>query len=229
MKTNELIEALRSELYSDKYCISDFLKWDVPAIKASGEPFFWLVNTNGTHLVFCGTTRINEVLGTEAGRMRVFRDPHAPIAAITYYKDSAYPTKVFYWDGFNLQRVTIDEVCMIWDNLSERLIQRAMSEYPEEYAQRDALLPVRFASPETEERYKKSLEYSDDLADESLARCVERLTKYPRCAINQYILISTDFVEHGYDFAEMVNDKCAINGGIIPSFKKGYERWQIHT
>lgn len=229
MKIDELIEALRSELYSDKYCISDFEKWDVSAIKASSEPFFWLVNTCGTHLVFCGTSQINEILRTEAGRMRVFRDPHAPIAAITYYKNSAYPTKVFYWDGFNLQRVTIDEVCMIWDNLSERPIQRAMLEYPEEYAQRDALLPVRFASSEAEERYKKSLEYSDELADESLARCVERLTKYPRMATNQYILISTDFVEHGYCFAEMVNDKCAINGGIIPCFRKGYERWQIHT
>lgn len=229
MKTNELIEALRSELYDDKYCISDFEKWDVSAIETSSEPFFWLVNTCGTHLVFCGTSQISEILGTEAGRMRVFRDPCSPIAAITYYKGSAYPTKVFYWDGFNLQRVTIDEVPMIWDNLSERSIQRAMSEYPEEYAQRDALLPVRFASLETEERYKKSLQYSDDLADESLARCVERLTKYPRMAINQYILISTDFVEHGYNFAEMTNNKCTINGGIIPNFKKGYERWQIHT
>lgn len=229
MTTNELIEALRSELFDDKYCISDFEECDVLAIKNSCEPFFWLINPCGTHLVYCGTTQINGMLATEMGRMRVFRDPRNSIASITYYKDSAYPTKVFYWDGLNLQRTSIEHCCIIWDRLSARSIARAREEHVDEWLNRNELLPVKFASKETEESYRKSLEYSNVLADESLTRCTERLTEHPRIAVDQYILISADFTKHGYCFSEIANGKCLISGGIIPNLDKAENRWQIHT
>ncbi len=229
MTTENLIEALRSELYDDKYCQSDFEKYDVDAIQASSEPFFWLVNSCGTHLVYCGTSQINEMLESETGRMRVFQNPYSPIAAITYYRGSAYATKVFYWDGFNLQRITVDDCCLIWDHLAARSITKAREEYNDEWLIRNELLPIKFASKETEENYRESLEYSDALGDDSLARCVERLTKYQRVAADQYILISADFTEHGYCFGEMVNGECIMNGGIIPDLKKPEDRWQIHT
>lgn len=229
MKTREqLIEAMRNELFDSAYCMSDFSKWDVHAIECSLEPFFWLVST-GTHLVRCGTTQITGILGVEAGRMRVFRDPYSPISAITYYEHSNYPKKLFYWDGFDLHKITFEEARVIWGNLASWSIAQAKVEYVEEYRLRDELLPIKFASKETEESYRESLEYSDALGDDSLARCVERLTKYQRVAVDQYILISADFTEHGYCFGEMVNGECIMNGGIIPDLKKSEDRWQIHT
>lgn len=224
MKTNELIEALRAELYDNKWCQQDFEKYDLPAIKESSAPFFWLCRINGTSLVSMDMGRLCRKFADHRNLFALFRNPNEPIEALLYYKTSAYPQKCFYWDGFNLQCVTLDDVEEIWHNLSDGLLEALREECSDEWAARDELLPVKFASGETEERYKKALEHSDSLADESLARCVERLTKHPRYSLYHHITIGSDFVEHGFTFGEFVDNKCVLSGGIIPDFHKGHDR-----
>lgn len=229
MKTNELIEALRAELYDNKWCQQDFEKYDVDIIRESPEPFFWLCRINGTNIMRCGMSSFLKRFGNERGRFEVFRNPNAPIEGLLYYKNSAYPQKCFYWDGFNLQYVTLDDVEEIWRNLSDGFLKELRVEHWKEWETREDILEVRFGSDGVARRYREALEVADNLADDSLARCVERLKHHPKISMCHYVLIESDFVKHGFQFTEVVAHNSYLVGGIIPDFHKEHDRWQIHT
>lgn len=229
MKTNELIEALRAELYDDKWCQQDFEKYDVDSIRESPESFFWLCRTSGTSIMHCGMSYLMKRFGDERVRFETFRNPNAPIDGLLFYKNSAYPQKCFYWDGFSLQRITFDELETVWHNLSNKFIEALREEHPEEWEAREDILEIHFASDEAARRYREALEFADNLADDSLARCVERLTHRSRISMCHYIMIEADFVKHGFRFTEVVASKPNLVGGIISDFHKTNNRWQIHT
>ena len=229
MKTNELTEALRAELYDNKWCQQDFEKYDVDIIRESPEPFFWLCRTNGTSLMRCGIASLLKQFSNERGRFEVFRNPNAPIEGLLYYKNSAYPQKMFYWDGFSVQRITFDELEEIWHNLSSSLLGVLREEHSEEWEAREDILEIKFASDETARRYREALEVADNLADDSLARCVEGLRHHSRISMCHHILIGSDFVKYGFQFTEVIAGNPYIVGGIIPDFHKEHDRWQIHT
>ena len=226
--TEEFIQQLRNELYSGKFCQSDFEKYDVASLQTSTEPFFWMCREQGTSLVFVGAASINEMLSTEAKRIQIFRDNHAPIGAFTYFANYKN-VKYFYYDGFKLAKISVYELVSIWEHLICDSLQKAEDEYIEEYQVCDLQLDVKFASDEDEKYYLETLEKADELADDSLARCVKRLTEWARCAVDHYIRICKDYVDNSFYFTEVINDEPRVCGGIIADMDKTDNRWTIHT
>ena len=224
----EIIEKLRAELFDGSYCHSDFEKYDVPALEASEEPFFWLAYEYGTSMVRIGVTSINSFFESEKMRIAMFQDSFTPIGSITYYK-TYEKKKCFYWDGYTLQEVSIEDVAAIYNRLTDKIYKEMCEKYAVELEVANKPLEIRFSTPEQEQRYKEVLKYAEELEDESLSNCVFRLSQWRRCAVNQYIRIGYDFADKSFSFVDMINDEPNINGGIIYSSYSKQNRWSIHT
>lgn len=227
----EIIEQMRQHLYDNRWCKYDFEKYDVVSLQSSNEPFFWLVRESGTVLVHIGTSTINKWFADEKLRMQIFQCHTAPISSIEYYVTNyrQQQMKIFYWDGYSFQQVQVHDVGSIYDNLIGATLASMMDKYADEVAICHEPLEIRFSSPETEKRYNESVEYAKSLNDTSLTNCVNRLSKYQRLAVNHYIQISSDFTEHGYCFAEMINEESRLYGGIIMNPDATMYRWSTHT
>lgn len=226
----EIIEQMRQHLYDNRWCKSDFEKYDAVSLQLSNEPFFWLVRESGTVLMYIGTSTINKWFEDECLRMQIFQCPTAPIGSIEYYATHyRNQIKCFYWDGYSLQQIQVSEVESIYNNLTGDTLASMMEKYADEVAICHEPLEIRFAAPETQRRYNESVEYAKSLNDTSLTDCVNRLSKYQRLAVNHYIQISSDFTKHGYCFAEMINDKPRLCGGIIMDPDATSNRWSTHT
>lgn len=224
----EIIEKLRSELFDGSFCHSDFEKYDVPVLEASDEPFFWLSYEYGTVMVRIGATSINSFFEGEKIRMAMFQNYLTPISYITFYK-TYEKKKCFYWDGYVLQEVSIEDVETIYTRLTDKIYKQMCEKYADEVAVANKPLEIRFTTPEQERRYKETLKFSEELEDESLAQCAFRLTQWRRCAVNQYILIGYDFADKSFSFIDMINEKPDTNGGIIYNEHSQQNRWSIHA
>lgn len=224
----EIIKKLRSELFEGTWCHNDFEKYDVPSLEASEEPFFWLCYEDGTSLVHIGATAINSFFKSEKNRIAMFQDSLTPISWITYHK-GVKNKKCFYWDGYILQQISIEDVEAIYAHLIDGIYKEMCEKYADELAIANKPLEVRFSTPEQEQRYKETLKFAEELEDESLAKCVFRLTQWKRCAVNQYIKIGYDFADKSFSFVDMINEEPGTNGGIIYSKHSQQNRWSIHT
>ncbi len=225
----QVIDTLRHELFDDVWCHNDFEKYDVPTLRQSNEPFLWLVYPSGTHLTMCGAMAISQLFDNEAKRIQMFQDPKAPISALLYQGRSNDRYKCFYYSGYKLERISVNEAADIWGNLIGQSLVKAQREHVEEYHNSEDPLPIKFASEQTENAYLKETQLAKEMGDCSLLDCVKRLQNWTRCAVNHYILLSMDFTDHSFCFTEMVNETPRINGGIIADFGKQNNRWSIHT
>lgn len=224
----KIIEQMRAELYDTRLCRSDFEKYDVESLKENTEPFFWLVREHGTSLLKIGPTEIAQWFSKETFRFEMFRDSHYLFEWISYYSNDKC-AKIFYYDGLDLRRITMQEALNVHNNLVMPTWDLEVKKHPKEYEMRDKPLEIRFMSETTEKRYQADLKYAESLNDTSLQDCINRLSRWRRKAVNHYIAISSDFSEHGYCFCEMVNDEPNINGGIIMSQYAEKNRWSTHT
>lgn len=220
---------MRAELYNTRLCASDFEKYDVPNLKDTNEPFFWLVYDNGTCLQFIGQIEISSWASSERMRLALFRSHTVPIDSLRYYSGRDC-CKFFYWDGAHLLPLRgFDELQEIFVNLFENFICKLERTHPIEKACCFDPLKVEFASPECFEQWCKSEEYAESMVDPSLGECLDRLTHHTRHAVDHKIVISRDYGQHNYNFAEVVNGKCRLNGGIILHDNASENRWQTHT
>lgn len=224
----EIIEKMRAELFENDYCHSDFEKYDVPALEASDEPFFWLAYEYGTTMVRIGVTSINSFFDSEKIRIAMFQDSLTPIRSITF-RETYEKKKCFYWDGYALFPVSIEEMIDVYTLLTDKIYKEMCKKYANELAVANKPLEVRFSTPEQEQRYRETLKYAEELGDESLAKCVFRLTQWRRCAVNQYIRIGYDFADKSFSFVDMINEEPSTNGGIVYSSYSQQNRWSIHT
>ena len=224
----KFIEQMRAELYDTCLCRSDFEKYDVEELKKNTEPFFWMVREHGTSLLKIGASEIERWFSNESCRFDMFRNPNSPFRYISYYSNYEH-LKIFYWDGLDLRRITMEDAANIYNNLVTPMWEQKIQQYPKEYEMCSKPLQIRFMSEETEKRYQTDLLYAQGLNDISLQNCVNRLSRWCRRAVDHYISISRDFTEHGYCFCEMINGEPRINGGIIMSQYAENNRWSIHT
>lgn len=224
----KFIEQMRAELYDTCPCRSDFEKYDVEKLKENTEPFFWMVREHGTTLLKIGASEIIRWFSNECCRFDMFRNLESPFCYISYYSNYEH-LKIFYWDGLDLRRITMQDAANIYHNLVTPMWEQKIQQYPKEYEMCSKPLEIRFMSEETEKRYRADLLYAQELNDTSLQNCVNRLSRWCRRAVDHYVSISSDFTEHGYCFCEMINGEPRINGGIIMSQYVENNRWSIHT
>jgi len=224
----ETINQMRSYLYDTNLCRSDFEKYDLPSLENVNEPFFWMVRQHGTSLMFIGYSTVKQWYEKESRRMELFRDKTAPLVSFLFYRNYT-DAKFFFWNGTVLLQVNLDQICQIYDSFIDKSYQELCRDFKAEFEMCQKPLPVKFASNETEADWNKTVKFAADMGDESPVQCLEKLQSHQRMAIDQYILIFRDYCGHSFNFAEIVNGECRINGGIIYHDDKTDTRWQTHT
>lgn len=224
----EIIERMRSLVSEKSSCKSDFEKYDVPALKDSSEPFFWMVREYSTSLLFIGPDAINKIYSNETWRMDLFRDKTILISSFLYYKNDK-TAKFFFWNGTVLLQISPAQLEEAYCNIIEKSYKELCRDFKKEFDICCKPLEVRFASKETEKHWNDTIKFAESLNDPSLVQCLEKLTKWKRIAVDQYIMISLDYCDHCFSFAEMVNGSYHINGGIIFHDEKKENHWQTHT
>lgn len=220
-----IIDKMVAELNDTRYCKSDF-EYDLRALNGYDEPFFWMVRKNGTSLCIIGVTQLIGWSKSQKKRFQLFRDKNCAISDILYWNE---PAKYFYYDGFELVSVTKEDIPEIFNSVFDKFYENMKAEYSHEYAMCNEPLEIQYVSESTENRMNETLRFAEDMSDNSLKECVERLTKYDRCSTDHYISIYTDFAKHSFGWSEVVNGKCRMNGGIIYHNDKSDNHWQIHT
>ena len=143
---NKFIEQMRAELYDTRLCRSDFEKYDVEELKENTEPFFWMVREHGTTLLKIGASEIARWFSNECCRFDMFRNPDAPFGYISYYSNYEH-LKIFYWDGLDLRRITMQDAANIYDNLVTPMWEQKIQQYPKEYEMRSKPLEIQKEIP----------------------------------------------------------------------------------
>lgn len=223
MTTKQLIEKMRSELYDTHFCKQDFEKYDVARISECREPFLWEVYENGTHLAMIGPTTILGWLKTESLRMQLFRDCCAPISVISY-QQSLKDRKLFYFDGLSFVQIEHGKVLELYDNLWGNTIRKEFDNHPEEVDMVNKPLKLVFSEGALQRKLECEKKQRE-LGNDSFTKCLQRLEKWTRMAVDHEIRIGLDFCDLSFTFGEYVNGKLRINGGIIFHGDK----WCIHT
>ena len=226
MNKQELIAAMRDEIFVGGWCEKDFEKYDVSSIEKCGEPFLWTVRETGTSLDFIGATRMRECFANEQLRMEIFRDETAPIASSLFHWCD--DMRHYYFDGLSLVPVSTGEIKDIYQNLwSEEIkLQRELHKEECEACKKELSLVIMCDADWYNMVIKKSVEMNDP----SLGMCLSRLTHWDRQAVNHTIEIYKDFGTYDIYFVEMVNGQKRTCGGIVYD-KEGYDgkHWSMHT
>lgn len=223
MTTEQLIEKMRSELYDTHFCKQDFEKYDAARIAECREPFLWEVYENGTCLAMVGPTAILSWLETETLRMQLFRDFYAPISVIPCHHPSK-DSKLFYFDGFSFMPIKHKKVHELYDNLWANTIRKEFDNRPEEAEMASAPLKLMFSDGALQRKLECEKKQRE-LGNDSFTKCLQRLERWTRLAIDHEIRIGLDFYDLSFTFGEYVNGNLRINGGIIFHGDK----WCIHT
>ena len=217
---------MRAELNDTKFCKSDF-EYDLKALDGYDGPFFWMVRQNGTSLQRVGASEMLKWKENQGMRFQLFRDKNCVIASIMYWNEPN--TKYFYYDGLSLMCVEKDNIPEILDALFTSFFQNMVEEFRDEYDIRDKALEITYASEDTEKKVNEALKFAESMKDESLKNCLENLSRHWRSSDNHVIQIYNDFDPNSFGWAEVVNGKCIMNGGLIYHGYKENNHWQIHT
>lgn len=223
MTTEQLIEKMRSELYDTHFCKQDFEKYDVESITECCEPFLWEVYENGTHLVQIGPTAMFRWLEDESYRLHLFRHSDAPIATLTDKRPSE-DCKLFYFDGLSFVQIEYEQIHELYNNLWANTVKKECDKHPEEVKIASAPLKLVFSEGALQRKLECE-EKQRELGNDSFTKCLQRLEKWTRMAVDHEIRIGLDFCDLSFTFGEYVNGKLRINGGII--FHG--DEWCIHT
>lgn len=221
----EIINQLRAELPTDRFCQQDFNAYDIPELSNTSGPFLWAVTESSTHLLRLDIDFINESLDKESTRLALFRDSGYLLHHLGL---STELRKIFYYNGDTLTPATYSEAQTIYYNTINPNISRYKSKYPADSIVCHDYLDVRFINGAAE-RYEADTKYAEELDDASLTNCIGRLHRWTRRAVNHYIVITTDFLDHSYLFQEFINNKPGVNGGIIMHPTRENNHWSIHT
>lgn len=222
----QLINRLRAELFDSAWCKQDFEKYDVKSLQSTCEPFLWMAREHGTTLSFIGPTKMNQLLQSESWRIALMKNELDAIADILYWNDES--ARYFYWSGHELTQVEKKDLSAIFQRVWSDRISKLREEYPEEYAVIDKPLELEM-TPEIEQRVNEAKLFAEQLKDNSLSNCLQRLTHWTRQAVDHKVEVYWDFAPHSFGFCEKINDKPNINGGIIFSSHAPKNRWSIHT
>jgi len=235
----KLIEVVSRNI-TDK---DDFYKYRLPQIAAMSEdqPFVISFSSSTSHFLNLSEVNIqNNLVDSEVERFRFMENPSADMESFVYYTNwqerkslwngAITPSDVvLYYDGNE-----ITELCeskkvifphslrIMWNELTNAAVNFVRETYPTEVPYYGTKIPVRFAN---ENIFKRFLKCSHMEHGERLAKVVRRFRDWPRRAVNEEIIIGYDFAPNSFSFAQMVNNRSIMNGGIIYQD----ENWGMHT
>lgn len=226
MTKNDLLSAMRNEVFDTRFCMRDFVSYTFMSVKNCDEPFLWAVHPGGSLLRFIGPSFMTEVFSEEHLRMQIFRDNLAPISCITF--DWGLSTKYFYWDGLSLARIQKDEARDIFLNLWSAEIKRQEILHKNEYDVCNQPLEIEIYGNLLGK--DEALKKANELGDSSLTDCLDRITKRLRKAVDDKIELHPSFSDYSFTFCERVNGEPRSYGEIIYSENASDgKHWRIYV
>ena len=228
----EIIDQMQAHLGTSRFALRDF-EIDKKSLEDYDGEFFWMSCENGTILYKISDDHIAKTLAgndkksvNEANRFAWFQDFYIFISGLIYLNENE-SGRFFYYDGRIFIETNFQTIKNIYDARFSPLYNDMKQHFKYEYSMAEKRIPIILNCPIS--RLKEALRYAESINDSSLLECLKSLRKYKRCAINQVVRIGSDFSKHGFTFANMINDECSINGGIIMHSYRERCRWSIHT
>lgn len=218
MEIGEYIFMKMEELLPENKWAKEDFRIDKKTLRQHGGAFIWELFNASTNLVSFNAINFN-LSSSPSFRFQYFRG---------YSECFSEESRIYFYMGGALHQITKEEAENIYNSLITPVIRRYRERYPEEYAHRNDKLELVMTS-DTRERLDKSLEYAAKIGDKSLQGCLNRLVSYDRHSLDEKIELTLDFTEHGYQFRQMVDGRCVMNGGIIMDSDDTPRRWSIHT
>lgn len=128
-----------------------------------------------------------------------------------------------WYDGHNgFHKVSKDEALKIYRDIATPWHRAIKAEYPEYTKAIIKGLDIDITCPE----YFAEISSHNELVKGNLTDVLKRMSQWVRVAMNQKIVIGYDHCDKCFSFAEYVDGKCIMNGGIICS---NNNHWSIHT
>lgn len=158
-----------------------------------------MAREHGTTLSFIGPTKMNQLLQSESWRIALMKNELDAIADILYWNDES--ARYFYWSGHELTQVEKKDLSAIFQRVWSERISKLREEYPEEYAVIDKPLEL-VMTPEIEQRVNEAKLFAEQLKDNSLSNCLQRLTHWTRQAVDHKVEVYWDFAPHSFGFCE---------------------------
>lgn len=232
------MSAIVDSMMSDnKNMRSDFYRYDLQTLYAIQDNenvvWFWEVNPSHTHLLTLDEKAIKKNLEErESARFIFGQGPDDAIVGgfilWTTDKDSRF---FMFQDGAFSEVipensiVNVGDIIMqVWSPMRDRLVSWLEQIYPNEQALYHKRIPVYFANSQIFAKALDFIRHNDK--GETLLRCLRRFHNYRRVAANQKIVVGNDFDPRSFSFAEIINGKYDLCGGLIYSQGSG---WSSHT
>jgi hypothetical protein len=210
-----------------QHCKSDFYKWDLKELSKMNEdePFLWSCREAATTLLSMNEHAERKLLNeSETYRFSFMRFPNSRID--WFAQTSSWGGRSFYYDGAELKEIDIDKAGNYAKDIFTPIVEHLKAFVYMKYAAVDGdyfkRLSIRFEDKTT---WLNVLHIARTDEGKDLLENLRHFRHYVRTAKNQYISIGRDFADKSFTFAEMVNDNCIMNGGVIYYHGK----WNIHT
>lgn len=226
-----------SMMPDNKNVRSYFYRYDLQTLYAIQDNedvvWFWEVNPSHTHLLTLDEKAIKESLEKrESARFIFGQDPYDAIVGDFLLWVTNKNSRFFMFQDGAFTEVTSDcsimnvsELIMqVWLPMRDRLVSWLEQTYPNEQALYHKRIPVYFANSQIFAKALGFIRHNDK--GETLLRCLRRFHNYRRVAANQKIVVGNDFDPLSFSFAEIINGKYDLYGGLIYSQGSG---WSSHT
>ena len=225
---NQMTQIVRDVCHDDKesYCWQDF-EGNLRTLANYDGEFIWHVRPSGTSLnVLNPIEMVKLAKENEAYRYGLKRsvgdDPYI------YECDKSL---FFHYDrrSASLVPYSKEEYKALWRECVSFAWEAFKTLFPE-IKMVEGKIPVKY---ECDLAYvKEQVKFAKENGYESPIETIKGFRRYARCANDHYVSICKDpYSEHGFCFAEMINGKCNIFGGIILHIdkKNNTGRWCVHT
>ena len=234
-KIFDSMEELKNELgYNCKWVNYDF-ECDKDYLQKYEGEFIWLLGTFGTYIMPIAVGHIENSLNNEGYRYSLAQKSVMAdgCLAMTHYKF------IHFKDDGSYVFITPEQAAELWEKNKEEAVENFKKKNGFGLPT-DMKIRVRFSC---DWRYVlEQLRYAREHGDDSLMDCLKRSRHCLKLAKDHEMMISSDFSHRSFLFADVVNGKVVMNGGIIfhgyP--EEGYMQngsvqltpsygWQIHT
>ena len=209
---------------------SDFYKYDVNSVMKTGSDInaIWCVTASSTSLEMLNLKYLMEAMGNPAfrfGCMAKEKNYEYIMAGAFYCMERSCDAEVYHISGGTLTR--LQNVHALYDIVIPyyTFLRRSIKvTYPDELKYYGKKIPIRFSSHEC---FAEVLRIARTEEGKNLIEVLKTFRRNARISADEYISIGRDFCEKSFTFADVTDDKCRLNGGII--YDKDSCTWSKHT
>lgn len=189
---------------------TDFTKYDVEALDGYDGRFFWFVAPYHTRLCKVSHQELSRMVESEIGLYLFIQHSTSMDSCLDCHTADE---QVFMYDGAGLTQWGNESVRVYWESLRDWTLLQWQAYHGMEPLPSDFTIPIEFNG--CEDYYKEQLEYASQHNDTSLKDIMDSFGRFLKKGSDHKIVISRDFTDRSFTFAEYYGGRFHLCGGII--------------